>query len=71
MCLTRFVGGDTANHLGTVGQGFSHMESALYTIVNDFLNAACGWVLLTVFPVKPWQRTLVSLWMSKFWMVSA
>jgi hypothetical protein len=70
MCLTGLLWRDTPDHLGPERQCLLYMESSLFSPI--------GWVrrisnprngALTVFPVNPWQITLVSLWTTRFWMV--
>jgi hypothetical protein len=69
MCLPRLFGRYAANHLGAIRQSFLHMERSLIMDWNRRPeNFRRG---LTVFPVNPWQRTFVSLWMRRFWIVSA
>lgn len=68
MCLSSLRGGDTAYHPGAICEGLFGVESTLRTRQRRPLHSNAQ---LTVFPVRPWQSTFVSLWMRRFLIVSS
>lgn len=68
MCLSSFVGRNTAHHAGAIRESLFGVESTLRTRQQRPPHRDAR---LTVFPVKPWQSTFVSLWMRRFLIVSS
>lgn len=65
--LACLLGGDTTNHVGTVRKGLLDMEGTLSRSLKiNKLLAATAATKHTVFPVKPWQMTLVSFRIRRF-----
>lgn len=68
MCLSSLGGGDTAYHPGAIREGLFGVESTLRARRQQLPHKTAQ---LTVFPVKPWQSTFVSLLMRRFLIVSS